>query len=270
MREFTNEDIKSISLEILQFVHQFCEKNKLKYSLFYGTLLGAVRHQGFIPWDDDIDVAMPREDYEKFLSNFNEASDQYSVVTCWNDSLYVLPFAKVVKKGTIKKEYCCEKYRHDIPFGIDLFPVDYVDNYKKYKSNSKSVKKLIRKRVFAINDSSLFNSIIKKIVYFFANLLFAGKGNYYARKLDSFYSDVKFKNYMLTNDIFVFKRDHFYDGDIFNNLALTKFENYNFYIVNKYDNVLKACYGDYKKLPPEENRITHHNYRAYFLEDDHE
>lgn len=266
MEKFTTDDIKNISLEILTFVHNFCEDNNIKYSLFYGTLLGAVRHRGFIPWDDDIDIAMPREDYEKFIRIFKSPNNKYSVVSCWNDSSYYLPFAKIVKNGTMKHENCCEKYRHDIPFGIDLFPVDYVKSFREYRMKKMLIKPLMIKRNWSINDGSMYKGFLKRKIYKLMNTIYGGKGNKYTKKIDLFYSKTKQKNFSITNDIFVVKPNHFYNKSIFENLCLTKFENYRFKIVSDYDSVLKACYGNYMELPPKEKQETHHGFEAYYLD----
>ena len=70
MKEMNIQEVQHISLELLKEVHEFCVENDVKYTLFSGTLIGAIRHHGFIPWDDDLDIAMPRPDYEKFIHSF--------------------------------------------------------------------------------------------------------------------------------------------------------------------------------------------------------
>ena len=262
MKEFTNEDIKSVSLEILDQVHDFCIKNNIKYSLFYGTLLGAVRHKGFIPWDDDIDIAMPRKDYNRFLKTFK--TNELKVYSCETDSKYVLPFAKICNINTIKHEAVYDKYRYDIGFGIDLFPVDYIESYELYKKMKNKENRLIKKRIYATIDVKPSDNFLKKILKKIVIVPYQGKGNYYANKLTNYFDRDCEKNFSLTNDIFVTKPDHIYDADIFEDLVLSQFEDRKYFIVNKFDNVLKACYGDYMKLPPEEKRITHHDFVAYF------
>lgn len=262
MKKFTNTDIKNVSLEILDQVHDFCIENNIKYSLFYGTLLGAVRHKGFIPWDDDIDIAMPREDYNKFINIFK--SDNLKVYSCQNDLKYVLPFAKIVNINTVKHEAVYDKYRYDIGFGIDLFPVDYIESIEMYKKLKAKENKFIKKRIYATIDVKPSDSFLKKIAKKLIIFPYQGKGNYYANKLTNYFVRDCEHKYTLTNDIFVIKPDHIYDIDIFDNLVLTKFEDRKYFIINKADNVLKACYGDYMKLPPEEKRITHHDFVAYF------
>ena len=73
MKEMTTADIQQVSLDILKDIHSFCQKENIKYSLAYGTLIGAIRHRGFIPWDDDVDIMMPRPDYERFIRTYHSA-----------------------------------------------------------------------------------------------------------------------------------------------------------------------------------------------------
>jgi len=102
MIELDIEALKKVELDILSFIHDFCEKNDIKYSLCGGTLLGAVRHKGFIPWDDDIDIFMLRDQYEKFISLMeNNDDDTFKLITYKNSKNYNLLFAKVVDKRTI-------------------------------------------------------------------------------------------------------------------------------------------------------------------------
>ena len=86
MREMTIEQLKTCQLEIMSEIHNFCDKNGLKYSLWGGSLIGAARHNGYIPWDDDMDICMLRKDYEFFINNFN--SDKFGVANCDDNALY--------------------------------------------------------------------------------------------------------------------------------------------------------------------------------------
>ena len=117
MKRIPEEEYKKIGIDILLAVHEFCEKRNLKYVLFYGTLLGAIRHDGYIPWDDDIDIAMPREDYETFIRDFD--TTDYGVKSCFVDKGYYLPWAKVYDKKTIKREPIYVSKHFEIGFNID-------------------------------------------------------------------------------------------------------------------------------------------------------
>ena len=119
-------EIRKISLQILDEVHRFCVSNQLRYTLFHGSLLGAVRHKGFIPWDDDIDIAMPRRDYEIFIQKF--FAKNCKVFSIKNESRYYLPWAKVCDCKTIKEENILNQDDLVLGVNIDLYPVDTISN----------------------------------------------------------------------------------------------------------------------------------------------
>ena len=127
------EQLHSVLLEILDFIYSVCEENHLLCFLVYGTALGAYRHHGFIPWDDDVDVAMPREDYMKFLQIMKQNSHvKYEIQDEDNEDFYFLSFAKVRKKNTVFIERIAgDVYTHKGIF-IDVFPLDYVKNTENF------------------------------------------------------------------------------------------------------------------------------------------
>ncbi len=120
-------EIKEIELKILIEFDRLCKENNLTYYLAFGTLLGAARHGGFIPWDDDIDVMMPRDDYERLLVGFNEwsQSDCYELKV-YSDGYSIYPFAKMVNNRTVVTENFtrCE---FKIGVWMDIFPLDNVN-----------------------------------------------------------------------------------------------------------------------------------------------
>lgn len=136
------QKLQGVLLEILDFVYSVCEENGLLCFLVYGTALGAYRHQGFIPWDDDVDVAMPRDDYMRFLQIMKqEGDDRYEIQDEDNEDFYFLSFAKVRKKGTVFIERITgDVYLHKGIF-IDVFPLDYVKdiNTCAYKVRRRSI-----------------------------------------------------------------------------------------------------------------------------------
>lgn len=120
MREIDIPEAKKMMLDILKTVAKFCDDNNLRYFIFYGTYLGALRHKGYIPWDDDIDIAMPRPDYEKFLEIFK--GENLSVWTWRKDNNYLLPFAKVYDTRTEVHENA--DFGETFGVNIDIFPLD--------------------------------------------------------------------------------------------------------------------------------------------------
>lgn len=146
-----NEILKKLhmtEISILQEVVRVCEKNQLTYYLIGGTLLGAIRHKGFIPWDDDLDIAMPREDFDKFLDiSKYELREGYWVHFIDSDPNYWLPFAKVKKRGTIFDEVNSKNIESDKGIFIDIFPLD---NARGEKSIFQSIQAIICKRMSTI------------------------------------------------------------------------------------------------------------------------
>ena len=124
MKRVTPEELKTIQLDLLQKTADFCEQNGLRYFLCGGTLLGAIRHKGYIPWDDDIDIAMPRPDYDRFCMTFNQPNSVYRVKSLFTHPNYICAFAKVYDNRTLLKEL----HYKGIHFGvyIDILPVDGV------------------------------------------------------------------------------------------------------------------------------------------------
>ena len=122
MEFMTIQDKQKAFLDVLLFLDDFCNKHNLRYYLAYGTLIGTIRHQGFIPWDDDVDVHIPRPDYERLLSEFSDIDGHFKLVSCFTDSDYILPFAKIQNMNTARM-IRGEKLDYQ-GIGIDLFPLD--------------------------------------------------------------------------------------------------------------------------------------------------
>lgn len=113
-------------LEIAKEIKRVCEENDIRYFISDGTFLGAVRHQGFIPWDDDMDMGMLRADYEKFCRIAPSAlKPEYCLETWYSDSGYGLPFAKVMKRGTVYLESKKNTHMREKGFYVDIFPFDH-------------------------------------------------------------------------------------------------------------------------------------------------
>ena len=152
------DEIKSVELEILKYVHDFCEKNDIKYFINYGTLIGAVRHKGFIPWDDDIDICMFRKDYEKFIELFSKDDGKYKILSLESSDKYYNNFIKVIDSKTkIEDERNYKTY--DSGIFIDIFPMDFFDDLslveKTYKLESFKLLSFSKKENIQYGDSKL-------------------------------------------------------------------------------------------------------------------
>ena len=141
----TLKKLHKVEIEILDEIVRICKKHNIKYSLFAGTMLGAVRHAGFIPWDDDIDVGMLRSDYEKFIKIAHEELDSKFSLDCFEyNKKYHLGFAKIKKNGTIFDEEASHHMDNHKGIFVDVFPVDNVyDNIKRSYINAVIIKTII-------------------------------------------------------------------------------------------------------------------------------
>ena len=160
----TLKERQNVCLETLLFFHDYCEKHNIPYCLAFGSLIGAVRHHGFIPWDDDIDVHVPRPDYERLMSTFEDSTGRFKLITCFNCDEYLLPFPKLLNCKTAMILPNGELFEQGI--GIDLFPLDALPSdlkwaEKRFRRENDQFQRCFGYR-FIKNDSFL-NSVKKTV-----------------------------------------------------------------------------------------------------------
>ena len=263
MREIHTDELKRIQIGILDDVALFCKQHNLRYYLAYGTLLGAVRHKGYIPWDDDIDIHMPRPDYEKFLATYNADGKDNIAVAPELDARYRLPFAKVYRKGTVVKE---NHFKPDL-FGvyIDIFPLDgYADKKQAYECGEMRRYMHVKNSVFLHEMSPIrkLRLAVTKLILLPFNLkgmLARIKTLVTKQEFDS--SEYVFSSYsrLAVKEVF--------HHSVFDRYKIVIFEGKEYRAPVDCDSYLKALYGNYMALPPEDKRISTHNSRAWSLED---
>lgn len=260
-KEETLKEVKKAELNILSTVDDFCKKNNIKYSLAYGTLLGAVRHKGFIPWDDDIDIWMTRENYNKFIRAWEQNPVQgYILQNTDLEEDFSQNFTKIRKDNTAfiqTEEEKTTNYHKGI--FIDIFPLDRVAKtpsktavqklyamltmlfYRKYAPpTEKGLKKYI---------SEFFLKIVPKSKYENARKYFENKYLFLSGDVDcSWLSNSTYRDLSI-----------YYDSDMMDDYTFLQFEGRNFMSVSKWDHALKMQYGDYMQLPPEEDRVWKHH-----------
>lgn len=274
MKELSIEDIKRVSSDILRAYDLVCQKNNISYSVFYGTLLGAIRHHGFIPWDDDIDVIMTREEYLKFvrvIQEENPFSGEILLFDVERTSDYSLPLVKLVDTHTVLSQH---GHVEKIPLGvyIDIFVFDKVPAEKDS-----------RKRVYRMADrmqtfwghcemkevSRTSKGVAARVKHFIKYILNHGFArivslamNRYAMKTNSqnhgseVFGNLLYCGYRRETDTF--------PESLINDVIRVDFEGFSVNAVRNYDAVLKQIYGDYMQLPPEEKRVTHHTFDCYW------
>ena len=258
-------EIQQMELGIMEYIHEVCQKIGVKYFLAYGSLIGAVRHQGFIPWDDDMDICMLREDYEKLQDYLIANPDErYEVMSYKNNLNYVYPFMKVQDNHTYLLE---EDVRIDSNMGIyvDIFPVDGYEDDVEFKNK---MTKLIKKRQLSCytfkgitNTKSVLNSLLRYvsvIIFYFTNT------NKYVAQIEELaksraVADYEQVDYLIYKDMNkpVWKREWL------EQVIVGTFEGKEFMIPKHYHEILTSDYGDYMQLPPLEQRVSHHDFKLW-------
>ncbi len=267
MKKLDLDGLKKIQIEILNVVDEFCKKNNIKYFLDCGTLLGAVRHKGYIPWDDDIDVGMLRDDYNKFMELFNRNNTRYKFLCNELDKDFLYPIGKVVDTNTILYEPD-QKTGIKLSVNIDVFvydnaPDDDVECQKMFKVKEKYGRLRIAKLYPDRYDHS---SLKKRIIRFFLKNYFKFiPKDYYTKKIiQNSKKYINEKTKRVGNFTSLTKVT--FDKKLFNSFTNLVFENKKYPAPVGYDEYLTNFYGDYMTPPPKEKRVRHHDFEAYILE----
>ena len=257
MRKLSADEYKSIILNILVKVDSICRENNLKYYICYGTLLGAVRHKGFIPWDDDIDIFMPREDYYKlgkYIINHPELNLNYIDIFNRKDTIYYC--AKVCDANTVMAKEAHFRPVEGYGAFIDIFPLDYIPDDEKKRQNYRA-KALYKERLLQhsahikpYKGRTLKQTILIHIGFYYAHLFSTRK------ILEKMHRDFQYNNLVKTNWMGIPYEKPF-RAAVFERRTEYSFEGYNFFGPAEYDEFLKTAYGDYMILPPVEKRRTH-------------
>ena len=261
MREMTLEESKRIQIEMLCELDAFCRTHDIKYSVAYGTLIVAVRHKGFIPWDDDIDVTMVRSEFEKFLSLWN--SEKYELLKPMRKKRWEF-FARIVDPNTYVK---FNKFPES-PFGVwlTIFPVDSRPDddgeWLKQQKNIDRYATLARFKCTVLTQDKIRN-IFKKISHVLASPLSLKRINGIVMKYATEYED----KHTGKKVVWVgFNRYEQYPASIFDDYVDLQFEDITVKAMAGYDTYLRTAYGDYMQLPPVEQQQPSHDYVAYYID----
>lgn len=260
LAEITNEDNKKIQLEILSYVAQFCDDHGLRYFLADGTLLGAIRHKGYIPWDDDIDIQMPRPDYNALAELFQNQG-HYKLITP-SDQMSRFHNIKIYDDRTVKIEQGLTYCNDYLGVDIDVFALDgSPENEEEFLRVKKKIHDYYVSSCWlkAIRYGSLKNRI-RVLVY---RLQLKGP----ERMMDQAIKLCESYNYEKSNYIARYGRfglGYRLPKWNYESYEMREFEGFRFRIPKGYDEILKADYGDYMTLPPIEEQVTHHKNKAYW------
>ncbi len=261
-------------LEILKEVDRICRKNNIPYYITGGTMLGAVRHKGFIPWDDDIDVSMLREEYEKFCTVCKTDLDQnrFFLQTWDTDEYYPYQYGRVRMNHTLYIRPGHENAKHHNGINIDLFPVDNVpDNHILciiYKTGCELFRKMLYSPVGAVRSTSFIQKFIYRCLSCFGKETAKRNFNNWIKFFGRFHSSrvdaVGFAYRLSPADKKKLGKDNYYEmyhgmkREKVTDLTEYIFEGMKFYGIKDYDYYLRTLYGDYMTLPPVEKRSGDH------------
>lgn len=267
-KELNSFEYKQILLETMDIFDSFCRSNNLTYYLIGGSLLGGIRHKGFIPWDDDIDVGMPRKDYDIFVSMF-KGDNTIRFIDCFNTNNYYLPYGKLCNYKVDLHENINSKLH--IGAYLDIFPLDFIRN-----PNDKKLKRILEPNRFIKMLTSLKytplnkkTNIIKNTIILTCRMLCPFSLNKIARiktKRAKKIASLDETNYICC--LFgIYGLKEIVDYNFFSKTIEVDFEGRKYLAPCGYDGYLKHIYGDYMRLPPEEKRVTHHGFTVFWSRD---
>ena len=270
MRKISDSDLKIIQFNILRNFKAVCDLINVNYSLIGGTLLGAVRHKGFIPWDDDIDVCMTRDDYRIFEDYCLSNKTDFVFLSNETEPNYGYLFAKLFDPNTIQNEFVGNRKQIEIGVHIDLFIYDAMaDTYKdSIKTYNKS--KILRELLIAANWKKYSKSKTHKWYYEPARLMLFVFSRFISyrktiRIIEKMYINNSFSSKKYVANLSSDKRTKsIIESSCFEKYIELVFEGEKFKVFDRYEVYLNNMYGDYMTPPPENKRITHHSFEAFY------
>ena len=253
------KSIHSVEIDILKKIDDFCRQNNIKYSLYCGTMLGAIRHKGFIPWDDDIDLCMERNDYDRFIELWTAGNNiDYILQNKDTDPDFSQSFTKIRKNNTafVQQKDIGKSYHKGI--FVDILPIDRIPNgvinRKIFKLSVMVYQLFVRE--FVPDNSSKYVRIISSLLL----KIFTGKSRRFMYHF-ALKGVTKYKNQLNLALISANSMDgfsHIMPSSMPQRMAVYEFEGEPFMGYADFDGMLKAWYKDYMQLPPESERIWKH------------
>ena len=266
MRAMTLQEIQQVNLEIMIDIHDFCVKHGIHYSLAYGTLIGAIRHKGFIPWDDDIDIMMTRPDFERFSKEY-QSEKGFKLSSVNSDDTYI-NYTRVYDGRTLVISPA-KAAKYDIGVWVDIFPVDAISDddavsKDQYQRLRKYAAPVIKWRSYL--RAKELNSVARKIKSYIRllQLRLTNKGDFsfWHQQIISICKENSFGTTKRCSCLVCVEanRDNkqaIFLTDWFKEYVTVPFEDQQFFIIADYDPVLKSIYGDYMRIPPKEEQVSH-------------
>ena len=273
MRELSLDGIKEIELELMQQFHDICQEQGFRYTLAYGTLLGAVRHKGFIPWDDDADLIMPRPDYMKFLNYCSSNNVPFGFAANELNPKYHKPYAKLWSKNTVVEDEFDAGKDLNIGVNIDLFPVDGLGTADREEAWKRLKPFVYSNKILAATSWGHYAKStthswkyepVRFALFLYTRFINADK---YAKKYNQSLVKYSFEDSTLVACIGATKTPRaIKERKIYEEYVELPFEGRMFKAISTYDQFLRETYGDYMKLPPAEKQVPHHG-RTVFIKE---
>ena len=272
MKEINQDDQKKVLVEMLQYVDKICRKNNINYFLLGGTLIGAIRHKGFIPWDDDIDICVPYKEYRKLIEILKE-DNVYNVLNPYDNENYYYFFTKITDKRTVLIE---DNFKRIDNMGIflDIFPIYHLPDSEEELNKLNNKMKKLEKTYFRFYgfqkyfyDKNKLRRIIKAIVFFPQFIIKKKYRNYKKQLLDLIEECDNIQTNSVGNIISPSSIINTHKKEVYQDKTEVEFESLKVFAPIGYDVHLKKIFGDYMKLPPENQRVTEHHFKAYWKED---
>lgn len=272
MEKLSMEDAQRGALDILEKIDKICRQENLKYYLAYGTLIGAIRHKGFIPWDDDIDIMMPRSDYECLVNYFISHKDMLAPLEIINPQVNKkCPFTISRISDSRYKLVVDNEDDYGLGLFVDIYPLDgagdTVDEYRKLKRMSCIYASLCflstRQKIKRENTKSKLKYMAKFPAFLVSKLI--GKERL-MKKLYKIAEKYTYDNSLYIGCVIWASDDGLrgiFPKKWFDETVDVEFEGRYFKAPKEYDKVLRHGYGNYMELPAEKDRIAHHYYDAY-------
>lgn len=261
MKQLTVEEYKQVELDILIKVDKICRENNINYFLFAGTLIGAVRHQGFIPWDDDIDISMLRTDYDKLAAIIQNGGYGLNFIRIEENPDTIYPYGKICDQTTEIDE---KNFKSVNGYGvfIDVFPFDYLPEDEKERTKLK--KKYFRmyqllthsSRTGYVKTDSMITNIKRNVAFHFAKLFNTKK---LITRMNADFVKLNERKSNLVGLAWAFA----WMFEDYQSTSEVTFEGHTFLAPKNPDRVLKTHFGDYMKLPPESERVLKHTLVCY-------
>mgnify|MGYP003289644159 CR=1 FL=1 len=254
------QEIKERLIDMLSWFHDLCEDNNLRYYIVGGTMLGAVRHQGFIPWDDDIDVAMPDADYKKLSELLAKEKGRYILETPETEAKdFFYSFSKIYDTNTTLVENT--KYKTKRGIYIDVFPLVGMGNTQEESlKNFKNIEKVNNLLISKVTGIRKGRSFLKNVIVTIFRAIPLNEKKLLNKVVRSYFTKSWDECSWGGNPVGAWRFKEIMPKDIMGLPTLYNFEGLKVYGAEKYDQYLTQLYGNWRELPPESKRVSHHDY----------